>query len=485
MFEIRLPNEEVLSSTTPGLLEALRVAYLEHLLLTDQTLSAIVLSPWLRRWIAQLLTSVVATRVGGNTTAELIESISESDLATSLVTAASEVFGSVIHEAHDENEQAVTQDLVTDIEEAVANPDALKRILELAHTLGSTPPIESLGWIQDRFLATFAAALTEAAQTLCPEVDAESLLPDLEHCGEDEVASVGRVWLTENEPGGIGVVEAVVREYVEDPRTFWALASRSLGPCDGERVDATLRGFLNAEESGPLPAAIRRVRSANSLQELTESWSEMQSAMFQEGLDTDQTITAALATRFLRPGSEQNVEALTNLLLAEWDATENRLGFEIDLRVFAYLAVQDQEISRQLAAVAGISSGDSNWLIGQVVGLLWPQGGTLRSASLQNYNPFAELPITERLLLTDIADGARTVIDTEMPSWRESADETLIADGGCTLRCADENSVSSVMQELLTQSTSVGVLELHPRVVGLRREKSGYEALVELREAQQ
>ena len=90
-------------------------------------------------------------------------------------------------------------------------------------------------------MSTLCSALTHSIQTLCPEIDAESLLPDYEILFDDNSAVIR---IVENEPGGLGVIEAFTNEYLKDPRIYWNLVSETLGPCDGERIDQNLQIFL-------------------------------------------------------------------------------------------------------------------------------------------------------------------------------------------------------------------------------------------------
>jgi len=52
------------------------------------------------------------------------------------------------------------------------------------------------------------------------------------------------------------------------------------------------------------------------------------------------------------------------------DAVESRLGIDVELRVFAYVAASDPEIRRRLQGVALGHAGQVGWEIGQIVGLL-------------------------------------------------------------------------------------------------------------------
>ena len=76
--------------------------------------------------------------------------------------------------------------------------------------------------------------------------------------------------------------------------------SLPLSTCDGERVDGNLRRFLTISDTTEIAEPVTRIRSAGDLAALTSGWRDLRSAMFQLGLDGDQTIISALATRIVR-----------------------------------------------------------------------------------------------------------------------------------------------------------------------------------------
>ena len=172
-------------------------------------------------------------------------------------------------------------------------------------------------------------------------------------------------------------------------------------------------------------------------------------------------------------------------LLDRWDQLEAELGLEVDLRVFAFLAATDPDVRQQLDVISVNTNQADDWAVGQLVGLLWPRGGKLRSSSLQSYNPYSDLPRTERLLLERIVSAPIPTVDSREPKWREYLDSHLRAVGTAIAVCASESDASRVVRGLLTQPTAVGVLEFHPRVVGLSRPAGAIHLLVDLREAQQ
>jgi hypothetical protein len=207
--------------------------------------------------------------------------------------------------------------------------------------------------------------------------------------------------------------------------------------------------------------------------------------MFQFGLDGDQSIVSALATRILRPGSDRELETFVSDLLQRWDDVEKSLGIEVELRVFAHLAASDGGVRGRLQTAVHGHAAEPGWHLGQIVGLLWPRGNRLRSAALQTYSPYSQFEPTERLLFEDITAPGGTIVDATSVDWRHRLDEALRVDGTATIRAEGDEAAAAAIRDLLTEPTNVDVLEFHPRVVGVTRSAEGIDLLVEIREAVQ
>ena len=394
-----LPKQPI-SRTGSELDRALRTTYFEHLVLTDAALTALVPSSFLREWMAQLSLCAVVTAsvdVGGG-----LAELSGPELSAAMVQAARAVFGAE-GPSDDPTEPIHEPGLIADVESALADHDVVTALQRcLAALYGPLPPA-SLTWIHERYASTVAAGFIGAVQATCPDVDVDDLRADFELLESDSDQPIARITVSEDQPGGTGVVETAVERIVEDPRAFWAVVTSVVGACDGERIDAALRRFLKDRDDGHFLNEVVQVRGASTLNATTTAWASLRERMFHSGIDADQTVISALATRLLRPDSDSSVEQLCRDLLTRWDALEERLGLEVDLRVFAYIAAQLAETRRSLATITSHANEDPSWTVGQVVGLLWPRGSKLRAVSLQSYNPYCKPPDTERLLVESIA----------------------------------------------------------------------------------
>jgi hypothetical protein len=482
LLTVQLPSAV---PTSPPLLHALRVARMEYLVRTGSSLSASVPSAFIREWLHQVLLSVLVSNSNGRALPDVLASFSDEQLRAHMVEAAREIFGASPIGAVAVSAGQPDPGLISELADAVQVPNVIPDLRSAATPLWAEPDDEWVPWIHARFLTTIAAAVVDAIQTSCPEVDASDLRCDLGPFTPDGDHVMSRIYISEDQPGGVGIVEALVDRYVEDPRTFWGLVTAALGPCDGERVDLNLRQFLAKRDDASIAEPVTRIRTATDLASLTSAWRDLRSAMFHLGLDGDQSIVSALTTRIVRSGSNHDLETLVSDLLERWDEVEASLGIEVELRVFAHVAASNADVRRRLQAAAHGHAGRPGWEIGQIVGLLWPRGGRLRSAALQTYSPYVQFEPSERLLFGDITARRGTVVDASSADWRIGVDDALRLDGSATIQAGNEEIAAAAIRDLLTAPTNVDVLEFHPRVVGVTRSPDGLDVLVELREARQ
>lgn len=480
-IDVSLPEHPVFQ---PGaeLDRALRTTYFEHLVRADSALATRVPSPFLRDWMAQLslcaaVTASVNARVG-------LAELSDAELSAAMVQAARAVFGAEAP-SDDPTEPIPEPGLIADVENALNDGEIVTALQRCLASLRGQLPASSLTWVHERYASTVAAGFVGAVQAMCPDLDVDDLRADIELLSSDDDQPFARITVSEDQPGGTGVVETAVERIAEDPRAFWAVVTSILGPCDGERIDGTLRRFLRDRDEGHLASEVDQIRAASTLSATTMGWASLRERMFQSGIDADETVISALATRLLRPGSDVSVEHLCRDLLSHWDALENELGLEVDLRVFAYIAARRDEIRRSLDAITSQPNQELEWTVGQIVGMLWSRGSKLRAASLQTYNPYCKPPDTERLLVEPISREPIVTVPFGTAAWRDDLDDQLSLSGIAQITCSDEAEAADALRELLTVPTAVGVLEFHPRVVGVERSNTEVTLTVDIREAQQ
>lgn len=485
LVTIDLPTD--LTLLTDGeLLRAVRIDRLEYLINTSPTIVQRAPSTFLRGWLAQLFVSALINSAGDRSLDFALADTSIDQLRLTMLRIAREFLEETQLDAISvDGPSTVESPLLSDLSAVLADGGMVKDLMRLAGVLQGTPESGWLPWLQERLATTVAAAVIGAIGASCPDLDIDELRPDIELDESPDCRPIARIWISEDEPGGTGLIEAAIDRYLTDPRAFWSLASQAVGPCDAERVDRNLRLFVEEREAGTFSAEVERIRSAEELGELTDAWSSLRTALFRRGLDSDQTVLAALSTRLLRPGSDNRTEDLLRVLLRRWDELEYRLGIEVEVRTFASTIASDLEVRRRIRDVSGADLDSSAGRVGQVLSLLWSRGARSRSASLQSHNPYRTQLPTDRLLVAAIVEVPAAVSTYGTIDWRGVLDAFLHRDGRAIVRCQNDSEASNAVRELLTKPTAIGVLEFHPRVVGLERTVASVDLHVEIREVRQ
>jgi DEAD/DEAH box helicase/Helicase conserved C-terminal domain len=373
-----------------------------------------------------------------------------------------------------------------------ASADIQAGLSAAAPALWEAPTSDLWEWADRRLRATLAAAVVEAIQRLCPDVDAtKGIVVDLER-GPSFSGPVGsnEIWLCETVPGGGGVLQRVFARYAEDPRRFFRLIESALRPSDFELVDAELRRVLKWAHTDDVVAnRLEAVRTAGQQSLLQEAFSGLLECLQQRGAFMCHPVVAALNARVLRPASSASTDKLLNDLVSRWDSEEERLGIEVDARVFAYLCKGDIGIDSALVTSGLTPPADAEaWRFGAVYSLLWPRGWIVRAHALSVYNPFADIPATDSRLLRELLLRPPAAVlphaDGELDPDAVSA---LTRDGAVALTApaTDSALLRRAILNSLASPVDVGYLHLYPRLAAVERSPNAIAVHLELGDAPQ
>ena len=456
-------------------------------------------NPFARDWLAHLMLAALSNEaMAGRITlreaaARLADGSAELDLDQTL----NILFQSPI--VDDANAQANQQDkLRQDLARFLADRQVVDSLFSLAAILWTAIDAGWEPWLRDRYASTVGAAALSAITSLCPQIDADSLVLDVT-AGPREADDVlvgianGEIWISEMTPGGNGQIEVAQRQYVEDPRRFFSLMTAALRDNDFSLSDFQLSRFLAAvvEEDGddPLPAATRRFRHASGAEESHAAFSQLRHVLAEEGFITFHAFLVALANRILRPGSSSDSDAFFLDAIRLWNAEEARLGVELDARVLAYRLARSDDIDAALG-LAGIDAPTVNpdqWRFGVIYGLLWPRGPHIRQSGLRIYSPFSELPAPDPLLLQSYLTEDASLIDLETEGWQDQCFGRLADIGAATLVCpmAAAHLLADALSFLATNPVQTVYLSVFARVQAVRRVENVFHVDVDVAEALQ
>ncbi|MER8972421.1 MULTISPECIES: protein DpdJ [unclassified Mesorhizobium] len=452
-----------------------------------------------REWLAHLLLAAISNEAIAKTIGleEAADNLEQGRAELSLDQTLSILFQSPI--VDDPTGQGNLQDkLRQDLALLIANPQVRTSLFSLAKILWQPIAAHWEPWLREVFAATTAAAALNAIMSLCPEVDADGLVVDID-AGPREPDDVladqpaAQIWISETAPGGNGQIEEALRQYAEDPRRFYSVMTAALRDNDFALSDYQLQRFLGLvveeDPEGDLAMATDGMRGAYGAAESHQAFSALRETLAAEGFVTFHAFMVALANRVLRPGSTRESDTFFLDAIRRWSAEEERLGVELDARVVAYRLSRRDDIDTALS-FADIDTPTVNpdqWRFGVIYGLLWPRGAQIRQAGLHLYSQFADLPAPEPLLLMSFLAQENALIDLEEDHWHAECLARLADAGSATLICPMNQAgrLADAFNFLATNPVQTGYLSVFARVQAVRCSDSAYHVDVDIAEAVQ
>lgn len=500
VFRCRIPGDfrVRMDDTNGAKLRGLRTAYFRQRALEDETLRAHT-NVFRREWLQQIYVSALtAWAIAEDTTLEcanraLRPGVVERALAKVLDT----IFQTLRVDEEDEGDPDGTdpeerrQRVHAELLELCDRPEITDALARLATVLWEPVDEEFQTWARRRLTATLGGALLAACREIHPEASSDDLAIDLDpgpRPSGSPSADPDEIWVTETTLGGGGVLEEILRRFAEDPRRFFRLAESALAASDFEIVDAELRRVLELLHEDPeLSARFTAVREARDHAGLQASVEEVRAALRDRGVQVTHAVMAALHARVLRPASDEHTDRLLRDVVTRWTAQEERLGIEIDARVFAYLESARTELDAVLGRLDAGAEVSREWRFRVINGLLWPRGHIARSVGLSTYHPFHPLPEMDRHLLLDLLRADTAEVPVVDPEWRELVTEALRSGRAVRLTASDAGAsdLKRALLDLGTRPVELDFLQFFPQVEGVSRGPSGFAADLYMPEAVQ
>ena len=503
VFRFKLPDGfEIAGSDLNGAkVRAFRTTYFRYRILHDSRLDGIT-NVFQRDWLFQIYLSMLTARAirDGLSLAETHQSLTIADNLSAEIASVLDTIFQTLHVEEPDEEQPDSEVTAPNMPEGrqptherllalCQNPVVLDVLNDLAQVLWQEPDPEWHRWSVLRFKATLGCVLLEACYQLCPQFDSSDLLLDIDAgaCSPDAFPvpdNLDEIWITEATVGGGGVIEEIVRQYTADPANFFRLAESALEPSDFEVVDAELTKLLELTQTEVEVAnTLAQVRSAQSYAELVQESDRFRKVLTNHGILVTHPVIAAMNARILRPGSSSQTDLNLHHLISDWRSEEERLGIEIDARVFAYVASGQAKYQSLLPH----ATTDTHALFNVISSLLWVRGNAIRSRVLSFYNPFAVLPEADREILLDVLQPGQHTVRLSEPDWRTKVTE-ILSQGLAVSLVADVNALVELKQAILdlaSEPIDIGFLLAYPVVEGFRRDRQGYSIRLRVREVVQ
>jgi len=487
-FEITVPEDLWVDSSghVSEKWRSLRTTRYFDLAWRGERLTSIV-NPFARDWVARVFLSAL--------TCDAIHTEkSLKDVCSDLVSTTENlkfeqvletIFQSTANEVADEGDNPLRQEILDHLKCA----DVRKELTKLASCLWEPIDTSWQTWLHDVYTSTMSSALFRAVENLCPDLNTEDLLVDVEHNRDCNGAICDKVWISENTTGGCGLIESLIQRIGADPRQYFNLVEAALDSAEFELIDNQLTRLLEltCDDTSMVHSAIQAFREAGTLRETEQAFTALRQKMSDEGFVQFHSFVVSLNNRILRSGSNEGSDRLLHDIMVTWQSQETRLGIEVDARIVAYALSQYLKVEDVLQIELGevVAGQILQWRFNSIYGLLWPRGRTVRQANLSLYNPFCDYANTERLLVKDRLFTVAPIIDVSIDGWREQCLLKLQANGSVRLSCDHREKIllKDVFNFLMTNPVEDDYLLLYPRLRSVRQQSKQIEIEVELAEA--
>ncbi len=484
-FHMNLPTSPsaALLTEDPAILRAARTARYQWEAQHGPTLGAVAGNVFLRDWLAQIfkVAAVALAQERQGLLADAIEQLCLPSEAERLQAVLITIFQSPDAPSDDDDPAPGTEPrLRAKLREAFADVVTRNALATLAEKF-LVAPVDAHwdDWLRRAQMQTFAAALIDAIQQACPQIDPDDLMVDTDPGPTEsgEIRPDAELWITEANPGGNGLIEQVVEAIATRPDHFYHRIEAALRPSEFEQIDLQMRDYVQriggaAPEESWVETTLA-VRSASSTQEARQSLLQLRKFLSEQGHAVFHGYISALSNRLLRPDSPQELDHLLAELLDRWEDLECRLGVEVDARIMCAVFSRDARLDGAFTA-AGFDLPQNQietWRFSLLLGVLWARGHALRSHALPVTERFADSPMTtDRLFLAPWISKETDPIDAASPQLLELLHDQLRRQGQAIVSMpSDPALIHRVTSLAATVPVQLEYLNVYPRLTSVVR----------------
>jgi hypothetical protein len=481
-FVVNMPESEDLRDhafSNPAQENALRTNYFNHAIIHHAEL--IEANSFQREWIAYLLlaASVRHARKNNLTLEEAHRDLCQRDIYASrlqeeLATISDAEIDPETGDADFGRHGERLRDLLQD-------PDFVSEAIRYLPILWQSLDSGFGTWLIDRFRSTLGAALLQTCGDLTSGRTDDGLILDLDGGPPPEGTSSKNdvIWISERSLGGNGLVESIEDAIRDAPSHFIQMVRHNLKPSDLEQVAIEMPRILDElREPGDITDATEAVRTASTNKAIQQATDELRSLLRSKHVQCTHSVFSAFAARLLRSGANRQIEELTIQLYDAWNDLENDLGIELSPKLVGAILAESSDLISFLPS--NLQSASREQISSIFRGLLWSRGSEVRELALDPYNPFEDLPPTDRQLVqTRIQDRAH-LVSIQDETWREQAERYLQEAGfvNLTAPIQKDEMLADALDSFLFDPVEIGPLHLYPHIDSIDRIDSRYRVVI-------
>lgn len=371
----------------------------------------------------------------------------------------------------DENaaeEQALQKEILT----FLSNIEKLAKLKPLLQTLYCELTDNSFySWAFDILSSTLSGGISNLVNTLLPDVAEGDVNVD-SIWSDDELV----VWLTENEAGGVGIIDRLEEIFITDPLSVLNHLSHCFEMCEYEQVNYDIHQILRQLNSDDeLKTKFKQFREATDFHTRLTTLEVLRAAIAQLGITQTHSFNSILHTRILKAGGTEKNDDVTLKWLDEWDKLEKRMAFEVPLVSIAYILARGSDDPIDI-------NNNKNKIIGQ----LWPRGRVVRNSSLQFYNRFAaDKQLFERKIVYQMILSKTKYVEYSK-SWLEEITSILSSSnqGKAELRLPTSMvaEINQILCQINLKTIDYHGLLFHMRVFKIKRQEDCLSLFIEMAE---
>jgi hypothetical protein len=372
---------------------------------------------------------------------------------------------------------------LTELKDLWETPSVNAELSSLVALLWNPLDDEFERWLQRRFIQTIRAAIEDATMAVLPEASESTIR--IEAVTEAETTSI---LILEADPGGVGVIERLLRSITNDPEQFEKAFEWSLYVCPSEETRTTVLAAVRAARDpyAELRGAFNDVRNAADYRAIDGARQSLVMTMERLDLPANKRHITSLLSKALGPGSNLETERWLVGLTRLQTRVAARIGTAVDTRSFAYwLTNEDGARARMQATLRGIFNAEPN--------------------ETQTYQAFMRLTLepcvdscpeclgidkeaqglspSRRLVELWLGLNSTHAIDVcDGTDWISALVQSLRSHARVILRHSAEqrNHVAESIATLLTSEIDRGFHTSPMRIVGVRRRSGRWETEVEI-----